>query len=262
MTDEGVHMAAGREEIVDAAFRLFALRGYDATAVEDIAAEAGISRSTFFRSFGSKEAVIFPDHDLLLSRVEDRLRTSHANSALAAVVDAVKIVLFHYVAEGERARERYRLVSAVPALRDRELVGGAGYQRLFRRHLSQWGDGSTESELRAEVTAAAVVAAHNRVLRRWLRGECSDPHEEIEHALAVVQHTFVHGTGGEPAVLVVIPQGTPMHLVEAAVRQAVEGSFGPDHARRPVAGGTATRSRHGEAVDHSVDLSQDSSAQT
>src|SRR3954468_10941773 len=104
--DKGAHMAAGREEIVDAAFRLFAQRGYDGTAVDDIAAEAGISRSTFFRSFGSKEAVIFPDHDTLLGRVEDRLRTSHSNSALAGVVDAVKIVLFHYVAEGERARER------------------------------------------------------------------------------------------------------------------------------------------------------------
>src|SRR5215218_6465153 len=146
-------MATGRDEIVDSAFRLFAVRGYDATAVDDIAAEAGISRSTFFRSFGSKEAVIFPDHDALLSRVDERLRTSHTNSALAAVVDAVKIVLFHYVAEGERARERYRLTSTIPALRDRELVSGARYQRLFRRHLSQWGDGSNGSELRAELSA-------------------------------------------------------------------------------------------------------------
>jgi AcrR family transcriptional regulator len=217
-------MAAGREEIVDAAFRLFASRGYDATAVDDIAAEAGVSRSTFFRSFGSKEAVIFPDHDMLLGRVEERLRTSHANSALTAVVDAVKVVLFHYVAEGERARERYRLTSTIPALRERELVSGARYQHLFRRHLSQWGDGTDASELRAEVTAAAVVAAHNRVLRRWLRGECADPHEEIEQALAVVQSTLLHEGGGGPAALVVVPEGTSLRMVEAAVRKAVEES--------------------------------------
>ena len=229
-------MAAGREDIVDAAFRLFATRGYEATAVDDIAAGAGISRSTFFRSFGSKEAVIFPDHDSLLSRVEERLQTSHANSALAAVVDAVKIVLFHYVAEGDRARERYRLTSTIPALRDRELVSGARYQQLFRRHLSQWGDGSNGSELRAEVSAAAVVAAHNRVLRRWLRGESTDPHKEIEQALAVVEHTFVRDSAAEPVAVVVVPEGASMRAIEAAVREAVmeQGSADPATAHRPV----------------------------
>jgi AcrR family transcriptional regulator len=227
-------MGAGRDEIVDAAFRLFATRGYEATAVEDIAGEAGISRSTFFRSFGSKEAVIFPDHDMLLVRVEERLRTSHANSALTAVVDAVKIVLFHYVAEGERASDRYRLTSAVPALRERELVSGARYQQLFRHYLSQWGDDSNDSALRAEVTAAAVVAAHNRVLRRWLRGECADPHQEIEHALAVVQRTFVPDAAAGPVALLVIPEAASMRRIETAVRQAVEEALtsAPSASRR------------------------------
>jgi AcrR family transcriptional regulator len=231
-------MAAGREEIVDAAFRLFAQRGYESTAVEDIAAEAGISRSTFFRSFGSKEGVIFPDHDTLLGRVQERLRTSHENSALAAVVDAVKIVLFHYVAEGDRARERYRLTSTISALRERELVSGARYQHLFRLHLSQWGDGSNSSELRAEVSAAAVVAAHNRVLRRWLRGECTDPHEEIEQALAVVQRTFVQGAAAEPVALVVVPQGASMRVIEAAVRQAAASSDPAGRSSAPCSDGS------------------------
>ncbi len=33
------------------------------------------------------------------------------------------------------------------------------------------GDPGEEASLRAELVAAAVVAAHNHVLRRWLRGE-------------------------------------------------------------------------------------------
>lgn len=218
-------MATGREEIADAAFRLFAIHGYEATAVEDIAAEAGVSRSTFFRSFGSKEAVIFPDHDVLLRRVGERLHTSPSDGGLAAVTDAVKIVLFHYVAEGERARERYRLTSTVPALRERELVSGARYQRLFRRYLSHWADSTPEAELRAEVTAAAVVAAHNRVLRRWLRNECSDPQREIEQALAAVKRTFAEENEGSLGVIVV-PDGVSTSAVEAAVRKALGTAFG------------------------------------
>lgn len=216
-------MTTVRERIAEAAFRLFALDSYAETSVDDIAAAAGVSRSTFFRSYGSKEAVIFPDHDELLSRVEARLSSSASASALAAVTDAVKIVLFHYVAEGERARERYRLTSTVPALRERELVSGARYQRLFRRHLSDWGDKSDASELHAEVTAAAVVAAHNRVLRRWLRGDCADPQREIVEALGAVHRTLGPDAGASPAAVVVVPEGASMSAVELAVREVITG---------------------------------------
>ena len=219
-------MSAGRSDIVDAAFRLFAERGYDATSVDDIAAAAGVSRSTFFRSYGSKEAVIFPDHDALVARVEDRLRSSHEDSGLAAVVDAVKLVLFHYVAEGDRARERYRLTSSVPALRERELLGGFRYQQLFRTYLSRWGERSAAADLTAELMAASVVAAHNRVLRRWLRGEVDDPQREIEHALAVVQSTFAPSESGQAGAVVVVSSSAPLARIEAAVRQAL-ASEGP-----------------------------------
>jgi AcrR family transcriptional regulator len=214
-------MAVEPDRIVDAAFRLFAESGYEATSVDDIAAAAGVSRSTFFRSYGSKEAVIFPDHDVILGLVEDRLRTSHADSALAAVTDAVKIVLSHYVAEGERARERYRLTSTVPALRERELLSGTRYQQVFRRYLSRWGDDSEAGELRAELMAAAVVAAHNRVLRRWLRGESENPHREVEQTLAVVRRVFEEGDTS-PVAIVVVPEAAPIGDIEVAVRQAVE----------------------------------------
>jgi AcrR family transcriptional regulator len=214
-------MSETSEVIREAAFRLFGEHGYDATSVEEIVAAAGVSRSTFFRMFGSKEAVVFPDHDQLLDRVEERLRTSHADSALAGVTDAVKIVLFHYVGEGERARERYRLTSSVPALKHRELVSTARYQRLFRRYLGEWGDGFSAAELQAEVTSAAVVAAHNHVLRRWLRGQCEDPESEIVEALGKVHHTFALRQSDSPAAIVVVPAGSRMSDVQSAIRAAL-----------------------------------------
>ncbi|HWJ83304.1 MAG TPA: helix-turn-helix domain-containing protein [Nocardioides sp.] len=210
-------MTPAATRIVDAAFRLFEEHGYDATSVDQIAEQAGVSRSTFFRHYGSKESVIFPDHDALLGAVEERLGASTERSAIAAVSDAVRLVLFHYVAEGERARQRYRLTSTVVALRERELVSGARYQRLFRRYISDWGDKTEASETRAELMAAAVVAAHNRVLRRWLRGECSEPQVEIDEALATVHDYFA--VSGEPRAVVVVRTDADLAAVASYLKQ-------------------------------------------
>lgn len=203
-------MTETSEVIRDAAFRLFGERGYDATSVEEIVAAAGVSRSTFFRMFGSKEAVIFPDHDRLLASVEARLRASTQTSAIVAVSDAVRLVLFHYVAEGDRARERYRLTSSVPALRERELLSGARYQSLFRQHIATSGAPTNEGQLQAELMAAAVVAAHNRVLRRWLRRECEDPQIEIDAALDAVRTMFDHRQDGSEPIVIVVPETISM----------------------------------------------------
>jgi AcrR family transcriptional regulator len=173
-----------------AAFELFAEQGYEGTTVEAIAERAGTSRATFFRHYRSKEDVIFPDHQALLDQVRARLESSSHQTALAAVGDAVRLVLLHYVAEGERARIRYGLTSSVPALRDREIASVAAYQRLFRGFISAWMGDDPDAALRAELMSAAVVAAHNHVLRRWLRGECRDPAAEVDRAMGRVMALF------------------------------------------------------------------------
>ncbi|MEP9392886.1 TetR family transcriptional regulator [Gordonia sp. VNQ95] len=50
-----------RQAIRDAAMRLFATQGYAQTTVEQIAREAQVSHTTFFRYFASKEQVVISD---------------------------------------------------------------------------------------------------------------------------------------------------------------------------------------------------------
>jgi AcrR family transcriptional regulator len=61
--------AARRALIEDAAARLFAARGYGATTVEDIVAEAGVSKPMLYRHFQSKREL----HTKLLERRRDEL---------------------------------------------------------------------------------------------------------------------------------------------------------------------------------------------
>ena len=60
-------------ELAAAAWRLFALRGYDATTVADIVAEVGISQRTYFRYYGSKDEMATKWLDRMNQAVVDRL---------------------------------------------------------------------------------------------------------------------------------------------------------------------------------------------
>jgi AcrR family transcriptional regulator len=179
-----------QERLVDAAYALFGERGFDRTTVEHIAERAGVGRTTFFRHFGSKEQVVFPDHDGLLAAIRGRLSSSRPDTAALAVSEAARGVLEHYVAEGERARERYALTRTVPALRDRERAGRQQYERLFTGFIHDWLGGRAETALRAQLLANAVVTAHNHVLRGWLRGEVEDPVAAFDVAMVEVSTLF------------------------------------------------------------------------
>lgn len=54
---------AVRHGLEEASLRLFDRYGFSSTTIDQIADEADVSRSTFFRYFGSKEAVLFGAYD-------------------------------------------------------------------------------------------------------------------------------------------------------------------------------------------------------
>ncbi|MGX5715412.1 TetR family transcriptional regulator [Arthrobacter sp. MAHUQ-56] len=159
------------DDPVAAAIGLLARQGFDATSVEGLAEAAGMSRSTFFRKFGSKEDVVFADHERILGQVNALLADS-TQDPLAAVCDAALLVFNHHLRNPEPSRARYRLLQAVPSLRDRELVTSHRYERAFLRHVTdKMPDGGAQGHA-AVAFAASVVAVHNAFLREWLR---SDP---------------------------------------------------------------------------------------
>lgn len=186
-----------RARIAAAAFELFAAQGYDSTTVDAIAERAGIARRTFFRYFRSKDDVIFPDHDSLLAEVLRDLAVAGDVPPVEAVCGAVRYVFRSYVTDAEVSVQRYRLTRSVVPLRDREIASVRRYQHAFSKYLySRYATTMSESAaaLHADVVAAAVVAAHNAVLRDWLRaGGAFDPFPALESAFSWVATTFEQG---------------------------------------------------------------------
>ena len=75
---------SARDRLAEAAFALLDERGYEQTTVDDIIERAGLGRTTFFRPYRVNEDVIFADHDSLLARPRERLRTLWSGRAGAS----------------------------------------------------------------------------------------------------------------------------------------------------------------------------------
>jgi AcrR family transcriptional regulator len=214
------------DRVVAAAFELFAADGYEATTVEAITQRAGVARRTFFRYFRSKEDVIFPDHEQLLAAALAHLATLDQRAPVAAVCEATSTVFAHYIATPQRSVERYQLTRHVPALRSREIASVHAYHRAFTRYLAarfaETGDDQTAA-LRAEVAAGAVIAAHNQVLREWLRsGGHGGSTQALDAAFDYVVATFdqsprpggLRARSREAVVVVVSSDGSAQDLAD------------------------------------------------
>ena len=229
-----------RERLALAATELFQTEGYIETTIDEIASHAGVGRRTFFRYYRTKEDVIFPDHDQLLLKVRARLFMHPEETGIAAATEAVKIVMREYVDTREISLVRYQLVNQVPALREREIVSVARYQRAFRERLAEGADASPGTALRAEVIAASIAAAHNQVLRRWLRGNGkTDPLADLENALGYVRDVFEsaplqdkRATRSPGIIVLAFDESTPTAAIVAELTKARANGTSPPRRRR------------------------------
>ncbi|MFF9523058.1 TetR family transcriptional regulator [Streptomyces achromogenes] len=181
-----------RDALVAAAFRLFLERGFEQTTVDDIVALAGVGRRSFFRYFPSKEDVVFPDHEGCLAEMTAFLAASGPeHEPVRRVCDAARLVLRMYAENPAFSVQRYRLTRQVPGLRAYELSVVWRYERALAEYLRGRFAGRPDGTLRADVIAAAVVAAHNNALRSWLRSDgVGDAGAAVDHALAYVHRTY------------------------------------------------------------------------
>lgn len=227
--DTGGDTADFRVHVATQAIRLFAEHGYEATTVDQIAAAAGVSRRTFFRQFRSKEDVIFADHESLIAQASAFL-ASTTTDPWEAVCDAAHLVFDRYRENRELSVRRYQVVQRVPALRDRELVTGYRYERVFSDYLR--GAAPAAPPLAVVGFTASVTACHNYLLRAMIRGDEHATPEALRSALTEIRHKFAPGAPasgsssatsvGETVTVVTYPAGTPPAEVARQVRRQLE----------------------------------------
>lgn len=148
--------ARTRATLREHALRLFREQGYQATTVEQIAAAAEVSPSTFFRYFPTKEDVVLQD-DMDTRMVEAFGRQPRELSPIGAIRAAMRETWDSFSAEEwEQIRQGAQLSVHVPEIRARAMNEFARTINVFAEALAGR-TGRLPDDLRVRVLAGAVI---------------------------------------------------------------------------------------------------------
>jgi AcrR family transcriptional regulator len=159
--------AAGR--LQQAAFELYAERGYEETTVAEIAERAGLTERTFFRHFADKREVLFRGSGELQELVVDAVDAAPPS---ATPMEAITVGLAAAGAIFDAPRRPYSLqrqsvIDANPELQERELVKLASLATALAEVLRRRGI----QDPAAALTAEAGVAVFRVAFEQWVRDD-------------------------------------------------------------------------------------------
>src|SRR4051794_27239979 len=116
--------ARTRAEILDAARRSFAARGFDSVTIADIAAEADVAVQTVFNHFATKEDLFFDGRTPWVEGAADAVRSRPSSVPPLRALREYLVELVTSLAEPDADDERRNYVATIeasPTLRAREL---------------------------------------------------------------------------------------------------------------------------------------------
>ena len=185
--------AEGKQgQILQAAVRVFAAQGYEATRVGDIATDAGVAYGLVYHYFGSKEAVL----DAVFREAWGRLLAALAQAeqtgetAPEQLELVVKIVLRTWRDDPDLVRLLVREVTRSAHIQDElDQIGQAfaTLQRIVERGQSE---GTLRADVDARLAAWMLYGALEEVLTGWVLGQLED---DVAVAEREVTATFVGG---------------------------------------------------------------------
>jgi TetR/AcrR family transcriptional repressor of nem operon len=147
--------ARTRAEILDHAGRLFRLRGYAGTSIDDVMLAAGLTRGAFYAHFKSKDE-LFTEAVIAGSGLRARLRGAEPETVLNAYLDKAELVAS---APGCVLAALASDVARAP------LVARLGYANLLHAAIGELA-GAKRRKLDADATVAAILAVGAVALAR------------------------------------------------------------------------------------------------
>jgi AcrR family transcriptional regulator len=181
--------ARTRASIREHALRLIREQGYQATTVEQIAAAAEVSPSTFFRYFPTKEDVVLQD-DFDVRMFEALERQPPDVTPVAAIRAAMRESIATLTpAEWDQLRETAALQMTVPEIRARSLDELNRTLRVAVEVLAKR-TGRADDDLAVRVFTGAVFGVMIAVTMPYHENQvhmAADTFERVDEALALLE---------------------------------------------------------------------------
>jgi AcrR family transcriptional regulator len=191
-----------REQILAAATEAFARTGFAATSLDDIAAEAGITRVILYRHFDSKTDLYQAVLDRMCARLD-----AHVAEPVGGFTDA-----------------------SIDGLLEAAAESPAGFRLLFKHALREPEFSERIEKFRADITAAAYLQISALVpddgLARW--AALLAPAVAIEAVIA-----WLDARQPDPAQAAARVRQAVMGVISAAVTPTVDCSFPSPEQRGP-----------------------------
>jgi AcrR family transcriptional regulator len=190
-----------RQDIGEAALRLFAERGFERVTVAEVASEANVSVATVFNYFPTKEDLVYGPMEAFEADLLAALRSrEHGESILAAFRRVMLEPRGLLASKDPSARERLTttscIVDASPALLARENEIIARHTRALAALIAEETRAGS-ADFRPWVAANALMGVHRAMLdavRRRVTTTAasvpriaSDVRSQAEHALALLE---------------------------------------------------------------------------
>ncbi|MCJ1712962.1 TetR/AcrR family transcriptional regulator [Curtobacterium sp. VKM Ac-2922] len=178
-----------QNEIAVVAIRLFAENGFDAVTVDQIAAQAGLSRRSFFRYFSSKEDVVTGKYTLWAEALVDAHRALPDGGdpwwTLRATFDSVVDYYSDPVRRSQQAALE-AIIEASPSLRSAVAAVLWSLQDGLADALLERGGGTSAelSSIRARAMAGAAWACVQAALPTAATGDFAGVLDELFQAFA------------------------------------------------------------------------------
>jgi TetR/AcrR family transcriptional regulator, fatty acid metabolism regulator protein len=183
LTDRSTN-GAKRRLILDAAVRVFAMRGYHTSRVGDIAEEAGIAHGLLYHYFSSKEEVletVFRDNWSELLDAFARIEASEA-TPLEQLAAIAKTLLRAWRERPDLVRVMVREVARSPQLQGQVDEIREGFQLIQRVIERGQAEGSFRDDVDPRLASWIFYGGLEEILTGWVLAQLPDGDEEVARA--------------------------------------------------------------------------------
>ncbi len=181
-------VADRRAELLDAAVRVFAEKGFHASRVGDIATEAGVAHGLLYHYFRSKDDVLDTVfRDTWSALVAETRRIESSDYPLREQLRLfARIYLGAWLQTPDLVRVLVREVARGPAVGSRVAEIGELFDTLARIIEGAQARGEAREDLDPTIAAWALYGAHEEILTGWVLGRLPGDANDVDRAVTTV----------------------------------------------------------------------------